>query len=138
MPWNVRPMPSTARRCGLRWEISLSRGEDNALCIKVIPCPFEPTSSPARPAKLAEGDIETAFAGDQKLLNLRTAIANGANSIVAVIARHRAFLHIANPAVNLDGKIGAFRAGFGRMILRHRQLLEIVAALIDAPCRTIS
>ena len=39
--------------------------------------------------------------------------------------------------MNLDRKIGTFGAGFGRMILRHRQFLQIVPTLIDAPRRAI-
>src|ERR1700722_11775752 len=88
----------------------------------------EARSTASRGEELAEGDIETAFAGNQQFLDLRTAIADGANPIVAVVARRGAFTKKPNPAVNLDGEVGAFGAGFGRMILRHRQFFEIVAA----------
>src|SRR5271156_6003643 len=61
-----------------------------------------------------ERDIETAFAGNQQLLDLRAAVADGANPVVAVVARRRAFIHEAKAAMNLDGEVGAFGAGFGR------------------------
>src|SRR5262249_33742741 len=85
----------------------------------------------------AESDIETAFPCDQEFLDLGAAVADGADAIVAIVARHRALLHIAEAAMHLNREIGALAAGLAGVILRHRQFLEIVAALIDAPCRAI-
>ena len=74
----------------------------------MIPYLFDPMWRMAGSPALAEGDVKTAFACDQELLDLRTAIADGANPIIPVVARHRAFIHVAKSAVNLDGEIGAF------------------------------
>src|SRR5665647_2403205 len=79
--------------------------------------------SPHLPAS-REGHVEPALAGDQQLLDLRTAVADRADPVVAVIARHRAVIHEAPAAVNLDREIGALRARLGRVILGHRQFLE--------------
>src|SRR5436305_1826888 len=94
-----------------------------------ITCP-EPASG--------EGDFETALARDQQFLDLRRAVADGADAVVAVVTRHRAVIHEAPAAMHLDRLVGAFGAGFGREILRHRQLFEVVAALVDAPGGSIS
>src|SRR5665647_569796 len=92
--------------------------------------------SPNLPAS-REGHFEAAFAGDQQLLYLRAAVADRTDPVVAVVARHRAVIHVAPAAVNLDREIGALRARLGRVILGHRQFFEIVAPLIDVPCRAI-
>src|SRR6516225_6208946 len=63
-------------------------------------------------ASSAESDIETAFPCDQELLDLGAAVADGADAIVAIVARHRALLHVAEAALHLDREVGALAAGF--------------------------